>query len=156
MKSGDATPLLHSYAGYIWHIFEHAGKEIKLNYTNKIIPFMLLFCALQLILCGCVPAFYTYWAPHAEGGKLSSHGQLAHSNSVEFIFDGVKVSFTGQGTLVGMSLDIPKEKSVAFTFDKVWIAPSLWTHSTSHSDVILKPPKKSQISDIIYCHMPYC
>jgi hypothetical protein len=87
--------------------------------TNKLISHVQLFFALQLILCGCVPAFYTYWAPRAEGGKLSSHGQLAHSNSVEFVFDGVKVSFTGQGTFVGMSLDIPKGKSVAFTSDKM-------------------------------------
>jgi len=86
---------------------------------NKLISYVLLCCALQLILCGCSPAFYTYWAPRAEGGKLSSHGQLAHSNSVEFIFDGVNVSFTGQGTFVGMSLYNPKGKSVAFTSDKV-------------------------------------
>lgn len=84
-----------------------------------IIGNVLLCCALQLILCGCVPAFYTYWAPRAEGGKLSSHGQLAHSDSIEFIFDDVKVSFTGKGTSVGMSLDIPNGKSVAFTSDKV-------------------------------------
>lgn len=86
---------------------------------SKLILFVLLCCTLQLTLCGCVPAYYTYWAPRAEGGKLSSHGQLAHSSSVEFIFDGVKVSFTGQGTFVGMSLHIPKGTSVAFTSDKV-------------------------------------
>ena len=82
---------------------------------------MLLCCALQLMLCGCGPAFYTYWAPRTEGGNLLyiPRGQYAPSNSVEFIFDDVKVDFTGLGTTVVMALHIPEGKSVAFTSDKV-------------------------------------
>lgn len=82
---------------------------------------VLLICALQLILYGCVPAFYTYWAPHAEGGKLNSHGQLAHTSTVEFTFDEVRVSFTGKGTLVGMALYNPKGKSANFISEKAHV-----------------------------------
>jgi len=64
---------------------------------------------------------------------LSSHGQFAQ-DFVEFIFDGVNVSFTGHGTFVGMSLYNPKGKSVAFTSDKV--------------DVYI-PEKKQVIFDVL-------
>lgn len=93
-------------------------KERHIILQNKQILYVLLCCTLQLMLCGCVPGFRTYWAPRAEGGMLSSHGQLAASDSVDFIYDGVKVSFTGQGTFVGMGLHIPNGKSVVFSSDK--------------------------------------
>jgi hypothetical protein len=44
---------------------------------------------------------------------------LAPSNSVEFIFDDVKVDFTGLGTTVVMALHIPKGKTVTFASDLV-------------------------------------
>ena len=70
------------------------------------------------MLSGCM-AYYTYWSPVAQGGRLfyGDNCSTAPSNAVEFTFGGVKISFSGDGTMVGMALNIPEGQSVSFLSD---------------------------------------
>lgn len=79
-------------------------------------PFVLFVLSM---VCGCFPASYTYWSPSAQGGRLyySAVGSIAPSNAIEYTYDGVRISLSGNGTGVGMTVDIPKGKAVSFTSD---------------------------------------
>lgn len=79
----------------------------------------LVWAIVLLTLCGCIPAYYTYWVPTSQGGRLfySAAGSIAPSNTIEFTFSGVKINFSGNGTGVGMALIIPKGRVVSFTSD---------------------------------------
>ena len=77
---------------------------------------------LSATICGCIPAYYTYWAPYAQGGRLfksAADGSIiiAPSDTIEFSFDGLRIQLGGNGTELGMSLHIPKGRSMSFVSD---------------------------------------
>jgi hypothetical protein len=85
---------------------------------NKFFSVMLLS-----ILLGCIPAVYTYWAPSAEGGKLSSgdSGTIAANDHIEFSFHDVRIQVTGNGTGIGFQLRVSPERPVSFVSDEVQV-----------------------------------
>jgi hypothetical protein len=80
-----------------------------------------LFSAVVLAtVFGCIPAYHTYWAPAAEGGRLtlSVRGSLAAKDQIEFLFDDVRVIIYGSGKSMG-GVIIPKnDRSASFVSDE--------------------------------------
>jgi hypothetical protein len=75
----------------------------------------LLLLVVCLTFCGCFPAYYTYWAPTADGGKLSNSAtQIGPSDRIEFVFDGVQVKLLGGGTWVQVEVIIPRGCKMSF------------------------------------------
>lgn len=78
----------------------------------------LLLLVMSLGLCGCFPVYYTYWAPTADGGKLSNSAtQIGPSDRIEFVFNGVQVRLLGGGTWVQVEVIIPQSRTVSFLSD---------------------------------------
>jgi len=75
------------------------------------------------LFCGCVPAYYTYWAPSAQGGRLfnSSVSAIAPGREIEFVFNGLKTIITGNGTSVCISINLPRGRNVSFLSDTMEI-----------------------------------
>ncbi len=81
---------------------------------------MAILIVVVVIISGCIPAKYTYWAPTGQGGRLSNsaaNSSIAASDQIEFSFDGTKIRVLGSGTGVGVSLRIPIGRSVSFLSD---------------------------------------
>lgn len=80
----------------------------------------IFYASLLAILSGCLPAFYTYWAPAAQDGRLfnsAAAGSIAPSNAIEYSFNGVRIQISGNGTGVGVSVLIPQGDAVSFLSD---------------------------------------
>lgn len=71
------------------------------------------------LFCGCGPAYYTYWAPSAQSGRVfnSSVSAIAPGGEIEFVFNGVKTRIAGNGTDVAMSIYLPLGRNVSFLSD---------------------------------------
>ena len=82
---------------------------------SQLLIILLMF--LSPTLCGCVPAYYTYWSPSARGGKLissTSPTSIAPYNTIEFSFNGVRIQITGGGDWTGFALLNSEGRSVSF------------------------------------------
>lgn len=86
-------------------------------------PFRIIIYVFGLaILSGCLPAFYTYWAPSAQGGRLLNSAaaeSIAPSNAIEYSFGDVRIQISGNGTGVGVALLITQGGTVSFLSDVV-------------------------------------
>jgi hypothetical protein len=84
----------------------------------------LVLSVAMLALCGCIPAYYIYWAPAAVGGQLISSRQsgssITPSDAIEFSFSDVRIRITSAaGNEIGVILSIPKGRSASFSSSEV-------------------------------------
>jgi hypothetical protein len=111
----------------------------------------VLLIILMTAISGCIPAYYTYWAPAAAGGRLfnsAAAGSVAPSDSIEFVFDGVRVQLSGHGTEVGMVLRIPEGHSATFTSDEVEFLDAQMQAPSRIKFSIMSIDKKSPLIDL--------